>query len=357
VNAPSPPSHLETIGRYEVLEELGRGSMGVVLLAHDPVLGRRVAVKHLRPDLRLEPEERDLLMKRMRQEARALASVSHSGIVALHDIGEDETRGIFLVFEHAKGPTLSAVLQRGRLTKEGTARLAREMGEALDAAHACGIVHRDVKPGNVILTEDGSRIADFGVARLPDSTLTRAGARVGTPAYSSPESVLEGEHSAKSDQFSMAACLYEGLSGRRAYPGEDAVKVAKAIDKEPPLPIAQGLGLSPRVDEVIFKAMARDPERRYSSCREFGVSLSEALLGVREAQPTLPDTQTLHRLETQDKKRALGFAVLWLLLGATVAMSLVQLRRAEEEPTTAVKAISRPLPRPAFLSPSPEKKP
>jgi serine/threonine-protein kinase len=355
--ATEPPDQSpDKIGRYEVLEELGRGAMGVVLLAHDPVLGRRVAVKHLRPDLRLEDDERELLMKRMRQEARALARVSHAGIVALHDIGEDEERGTFLVFEHAKGPTLSAVLGRGRLTKEGTARLAREMGAALDAAHASSIVHRDVKPGNVILTEDGSRIADFGVARLPDSTLTRAGARVGTPAYSAPECVREGEHSPKSDQFSMSACLYEGLSGRRAYPGDDAIKVARAIQKDPPLPIAKSLGLSPRVDEVLLRAMAHDPKRRYENCREFGQALSEALLGLREAQLTLPDEQSLLQIEEHDKRRALGSAVLFFLIGATVATAIVQLRRPADEPKVEVQT-EQPPARPAYLSPVPEKKP
>lgn len=351
-----PPLSPDTIGRYEVLEELGRGAMGVVLLAHDPVLGRRVAIKHIRPDLRIEDDERALLMKRMRQEAKALARLSHSGVVALHDIGEDPERGIFLVFEHAKGPTLSAVLQRGRLTKEGSARLAREMGSALDAAHAASIVHRDIKPGNVILTEDGSRVADFGVARLPESTLTRAGARVGTPAYSAPESIRDGEHSPKSDQFSMAACLYEGLSGRRAYPGEEAVKVARDIQKGPPLPIAEALGLPPRVDDVLLRAMAYDPDRRFSSCREFGQSLSDALLGLREGHPTLPDEHSLLRVETNDKRRTVGSAVLFFLVGATVATALAQIDRNEPAAKNVKVHPELPEARPAYLSPVPETK-
>ncbi len=335
--------------------------MGVVLLAQDPILGRRVAVKYLRPDLKLDADDKHLLMRRMNQEARAIARITHPGIVALFDMGDDERYGPFLVFEHAKGRTLQSVLERGRLTKDGSARLARELGEALDAAHAHSVVHRDIKPGNIILTEDGAKIADFGVARLPDSTLTKAGARVGTPAYSSPESIVEGEHSERSDQFSMAACLYEGISGRRAFPGDDAVKVARAIEKEPPLPIADALGLSPRVDEVLLKAMARDPRRRYETCREFGLALSQALVGMPEGQPTLPDTGARFAIEPMDRKRALGAAVLWLLVGATIATLFFQLRSKvetspEREPLDASPRSASSSIRPAFLSPVPKKK-
>lgn len=356
MNSP-PPSRPSTaiIGRYEVLEELGRGAMGVVLLAQDPILGRRVAVKYLRPDLKLDPEEKELLMKRMNQEARAIARIVHPGIVALHDMGTDDEFGPYLVFEHAKGRTLQSVLERGRLTREGSARLAREVGEALDAAHAHSVVHRDIKPGNIILTEDGSKIADFGVARLPDSTLTKAGSRVGTPAYSAPESVRDGEHSEKSDQFSMAACLYEGISGRRAFPGDDAVKVARSIESDTPLPIADALGLSPRVDQTLLKAMSHDPRRRFSSCREFGIALSDALLGLREGLPTLPESSAAFSVEPTERRRTVGAALLWLLVGATVAtavfkfgLSPVRQARMPEPTETTV--------RPAYISPLPPKK-
>jgi serine/threonine protein kinase len=356
VNSP-PPSRPNTavIGRYEVLEELGRGAMGVVLLAQDPILGRRVALKYLRPDLKLDPDERELLMKRMNQEARAIARIVHPGIVALHDMGVDPKLGAYLVFEHAKGRTLQSVLMRGRLTREGSARLARELGDALDAAHAHSVVHRDIKPGNIILTEEGSKVADFGVARLPDSTLTKAGARVGTPAYSAPESIREGEHSERSDQFSMAACLYEGISGRRAYPGEDAVKVARSIEKEPPLPISEALGLSPRVDEVLLKAMSLDPRRRYSSCREFGLALSDALLGVREGLPTLPESHATFHVQPIERHRSVGSAVLWLLVGATVATAVFKYGLAPAG-VPLVRSVSDPAPRPAYISPLPKKK-
>lgn len=349
-----PPS---TIGRYVVRGELGQGAMGRVLLCEDPVLGRRVALKYLRQDLRLSESERDELMSRMRQEAQAVAQVTHTGIVALFDIGEDPELGVYLVFEQAEGPTLEGALRRGRLTKEGTARLAREMGGALDAAHSAGIVHRDIKPGNVILTESGAKVADFGVARLPDSTLTRAGARVGTPAYSAPECIREGRHSAVSDQFSFAACLYEGLSGRRAFPGTEAVAVAKRIEERDPLPIAKSLGLPAKVDRVLFKGMSRDPARRFESCSELGAALSEALLGTREILPTLPDQRSLDQIDRETTSRRIGFIVLWVLVGATLAVIAHRIVPPPPPPSPMHPKIMPDGPplRPAVLAPLPEK--
>jgi len=337
-----------TIGRYAVSTELGRGAMGLVLLAHDPVLQRQVALKFLRPDLKLDAGERELLMQRMRQEARAMARLNHPGIVALHDLGEDPTHGVYLVFEHAAGPTLDATLRRGRLTVEGVARLAGQLGDALTAAHERGIVHRDIKPANIILSEEGAKIADFGVARLPESTLTRAGAQVGTPAYTAPESIRASEHSAHSDQFSMAATLYEALSGERAFPGQDAVAVARRIERESPLPIARALGLPFDVDAVLLRGMARAPSARYPNCGAFGGQLSAALLGHREVQLTLPDERLLARLAEprQPPSRRLGTIVLCLLIGATAAVALQRLSEKWTDP-------GPPTPRPAYLSPAP----
>lgn len=355
-----PPS-TRTIGRYEVLGELGQGAMGTVLLCRDPVLGREVALKFLRPDLKLGTDERAQLMRRMRQEAQAVAKISHRGIVSLYDIGEDQELGTFLVFEKATGPTLEAVLRRGRLTKEGVARLSRELGAALDAAHDAAVVHRDVKPSNIILTPSGAKVADFGVARLPESTLTRAGAKVGTPAYSAPECVTHGVHSNLTDQFSMAACLYESLSGRRAYPGNEAVEVARRIERESPLPIASALGLDARVDAVLLKAMNHEPTARFSTCRELGNALSEAILGAREVLPTLPDEQLLVRYDQQAVSHRLGYALLWFLLGAICTAAAYRLfgpsgtwsSPASKKPVANVEAPGPAL-RKAFILPVPE---
>src|SRR5262245_1660583 len=189
------------IGRYCVVRLLGRGAMGRVLLARDPVLDREVAVKLLRDDLTLPPEQRDARLARLRPEARASARVAHPTIIGLHDMGEDAELGLYLVFEYADGTTLKERLTRGALGPEASAKLAREIGDALSTAHEAGVLHRDIKPENIMLTRTGGKIADFGIARVPDSTLTRDGGLLGTPAYSAPESIKSGVFSPASDQF------------------------------------------------------------------------------------------------------------------------------------------------------------
>lgn len=278
------------IGRYGIVRLLGQGAMGRVLLGHDPVLDRDVAVKLLRDDLAVPEDQVQALLDRMRQEARAAARVSHPNIVALHDMGEDATFGLYLAFEYLEGSTLKERLERGPLGPIAAARLASELGSALTTAHDAGVLHRDVKPENIILTKTGSKIADFGIARLPDSTLTLGGGLLGTPAYSAPESVSGSKFSPKSDQFSMAATLYEAISGVRAFPGDDAVAVASKIATEQPPPIAEAAGVDPRVDEVLFRGLSKDPRDRFETCEEFGNALSEALrLASRSTMATLPD--------------------------------------------------------------------
>src|SRR6185369_12353529 len=250
--------------------------MGRVLLAHDPVLDRDVAVKHLRDDLKIPREVRSGLVKRMRHEARAAARVAHPNLVVLHDMGEDPTLGLYLVFEYVEGPTLKQRLAdadatpRGRLAPDEAARLARQLGAALTLAHEAGILHRDVKPENVILSKSGGKIADFGIARIPDSTLTHQGGLMGTPAYSAPETFRAGKFSPASDQFSLAATIYEALSGRRAFPGDDAVAVAARITHEAPEAFATERSLPAEVDRVLLRAMSKKPEDRFPSCEAFG---------------------------------------------------------------------------------------
>src|SRR5512142_959100 len=231
---PDEVSQLDHIGRYRVVRLIGQGAMGRVYLAHDPILDRHVAIKLLRDDLGLPPENLETLYERMRQEARASARVSHPNIVALYDMGEDMQLGLFLVFEYIEGQTLKQRIQQGKLGPELVRRLALELGGALSLAHEAGVLHRDIKPENVMLARTGSKIADFGIARVPDSTLTRDGRLLGTPAYSAPEAISHGTFSPASDQFSLATTLYEALCLHRAFPGDDAVAVSARITYEEP---------------------------------------------------------------------------------------------------------------------------
>ncbi len=350
------------IGRYKIERLLGRGAMGRVLLAHDPVLDRSVAIKLLRDDLNIPPEQHDALLHRMRQEARASARVSHPNIVALHDMGEDPELGLCLVFEYAEGQTLKERILHGPLGPEAAAKLAREVGEALTTAHLAGVLHRDIKPENIILTPTGAKVADFGIARVPDSTLTRDGGLLGTPAYSAPECIASGKFSPLSDQFSFAATLYEAISGQRAFPGEDAIAVATRITTDEPPGIAELAGLDPHVDEVLARGLAKLPGARFEDARAFGRALAEALWqSPRQQLATLPDER--HRRhapsahESRTTRLVVGGAAVGALLGIAGFQLIMGLREpdhalpgraeqvAEESPPKAPEAIAAESPK------------
>ncbi len=303
------------VGRYEVLRLLGQGGMGRVLLARDTVLGREVAIKLLRDDLGLPPETREALFARMRQEARAAATVSHPNMVVLHDMGEEEKVGLFLVFEYVRGPTLrERIASGGGLPPGEIIFLARELGAALDVAHAAGIVHRDVKPENVLLPDTGAKLTDFGIARIPDSTLTQAGAVLGTVAYSAPEALTVGEFSARSDQFSLAATLYEALSGGRPFPGEDTLAVASRIATEEPRTVRRGENGPelPRAHLVLARGLHKDPKARFPSCSAFAEALAAALdpEGDAPRSSMLPPASVLPPAKTRVQNIVAVLAVL-----------------------------------------------
>lgn len=352
----SQPSLTGTIGRYEVIRRLGQGAMGRVMLAGDPVLSREVAIKLLRDDLGLNAEHRRQLFERMRQEARASARVSHPNIVALFDMGEDPTLGLYLVFEYVKGPTLKDEIARAGLAPSVVATLCCELGSALFTAHEASVLHRDIKPENVILSPTGAKIADFGIARLPESTLTRDGRLLGTPAYSSPESISHGTFSPASDQFSLAVTLYEAISRERAFPGDDAVAVATRITTEKAAPIASMVGLPDAVDWVLQRAMARDPSARFANCKDFGEALAEAILGAprpEAARAPRPSTSLGHRARDRDGKplriilgaATLGAIVMALVLRATRSCEATPAWQGQPVTTDASGSPSGDLPR------------
>ena len=212
------------IGRYTIDRLLGSGAMGFVFLGRDPELDRAVAVKTVR-DLHMDPETLKLFLERFRNEARAAARLHHPNIVQVYDVGDDADLGPYLVFEYVAGSTLKQILRsRGALDALGVVRLAEEIGDALSLAHEHGIIHRDLKPDNLLVTPDGmTKLADFGIARIPNAALTREGQFLGTPCYAAPETLKLGEYGVRSDLFSFAAVLYEACAGARAFPGDDAV--------------------------------------------------------------------------------------------------------------------------------------
>ncbi len=344
-----------TIGRYEVIRLLGAGAMGRVALARDPVLDREVAVKLLRTDIAVAEDVREGLIVRMRHEARAAARVAHPNLVVLHDMGEDPHVGLFLVFEYVDGPTLKERIDRGPLKMPDVARMARELGQALRFAHDAGVLHRDVKPDNVILSATGAKLVDFGIARVPDSTLTHQGGLLGTPAYSAPETFRQGKFSPASDQFSLAATIYEAVYGERAFPGDDAVAVASRIAHDAPERRASKIGVAEAVDEILARGLAKQADDRFATVEVFGRSLSDALLGSAPFAPittsnTAPGrtSQSLPPPKPRNFQVAVGVAVVLGVAGLVARAALHQPTPAPEAfATTDGSPSAPPTPAPA----------
>ena len=292
----------KAIGRYEVIRHLGTGAMGFVYLARDPELDRQVAVKTLR-DLKIEESLLATFLDRFRNEARAAARLRHPAIVQVFDVGTDPDVGPYLVFEYVPGASLKTLLrERGPMRAGDASRLAEQIGEAIDLAHREGILHRDIKPENVLVTEEGDcKLADFGVARLPDAALTHEGQFLGTPCYSAPETLSRADYSSRSDLFSFGALLYETLTGARAFPGSDAMAVAHQVihdDPAPPSEVAPaGTPIPKAVDEIVMAALAKEPRDRPESASAFSSQLRAAftssgladtvpMAGVRASPPS-----------------------------------------------------------------------
>jgi serine/threonine protein kinase len=269
----------QQIGRYRIERKLGAGSMGNVYLAHDGDLDRPVAIKTVR-DLGLDEHTRELFLQRFKNEARAAARLHHPNIVQIFDVGDDPTVGPYLVFEYVDGKTLKDRLRAGPLSPQETVDVAAQMAGALDTAHIAGVIHRDLKPENLLLTESGQvKLADFGIARVPNATLTREGQFLGTPCYSAPETLRRGEYSVKSDLFSFAAVVYEMVTGERAFPGIEAMEVAQTVLNDEPLPPSEanrGAGVPSRVDQAILRGLRKDPDERYPDARSLLAALRHA---------------------------------------------------------------------------------
>jgi serine/threonine-protein kinase len=290
------------IGRYRIDRLLGAGSMGNVYLAHDADLDRPVAVKTLR-DLALDAEMRDVFLSRFQNEARAAARLQHPNIVQIFDVGDDPKVGPYLVFEYVQGHTLKQELKKGGpLSRDDLLDLAQHVGDALATAHLAGVIHRDLKPENLLITDNGQvKLADFGIARVPNADLTKEGQFLGTPCYAAPETLRSGEYSEQSDLFSFGAVIYEAASGERAFPGAEAMAVAHQVmnrDPVPPSEANRGAAIPTTVDTAILRALRKSPSDRYASARTFVSALKEAYDGrrprkTRRKRKSLPFTMTL----------------------------------------------------------------
>ena len=265
-------------GRYRLVELLGQGGMARIYRAHDNQLDRFVAVKLLRPEYGRDPD----FGSRFRHEARAAASLNHPNVVSVYDYGQDEA-GPFIVMELVDGEDLAAIVKRsGALPPRQAARIIAETARALHAAHGRGIVHRDVKPGNIMIDREGRvKVTDFGIARaIAEAQMTLPGTTLGSVHYFSPEQARGDQSTASSDIYSLGIVLYELLTGRRPWEADSAAAVAMArLAGPPPDPSAIRAGIPSDLVAIVRKALASEPADRWSSASSMAAALEAFLAG------------------------------------------------------------------------------
>jgi serine/threonine protein kinase len=335
--------------RYEIGEVIGRGGMAEVHEGRDLRLGRRVAIKILRPDLAKDPA----FQARFRREAQSAASLNHPNIVAVYDTGQDTLQPEgdngepavvvpYIVMEYVDGMTLRQLLASGRrLLPERALEITAGILSALDYAHRHGIVHRDIKPANVMLTRTGDvKVMDFGIARAindASSTMTSASAVMGTAQYLSPEQARGEVVDARSDLYSTGVVLFELLTGRAPFTGDSAVAIAyQHVSEMPASPSQIDPGVTPEIDAVVLRALAKRTEDRYQSASDFRADVERAIAGspVTAALPTIVSDQTtmmspldasgvLPAAAKTGKTKSKNSGVFWVLSLIAVAAAII----------------------------------
>ncbi len=281
---PQLPDELGRLGQYRVLKQLGAGGMGMVFLAEDTLLHRKVALKTMRPEFAANPDARERFLR----EARAAAAVEHEHIITIHQVGEDH--GVpYLAMPLLKGECLEDRIARQRLPIPEVLRICAEMADGLAAAHEHGLIHRDIKPGNVWLEGEQSKVKllDFGLARAQadDSKLTKSGAIVGTPAYMAPEQARGEELDSRADLFSLGAVLYSMLTGNRPFGGENTMNVLMALALDDPTePRKLNREVSAELNDLTMRLLAKSPSKRPGTAQEVAAALRQLL--PAESRPT-----------------------------------------------------------------------
>lgn len=287
---------MQQIGRYQIVEELGRGAMGVVYRALDPTIGRTIAIKSIRLSDVSDNSERQRLRDRLIREAQSAGRLSHRNIVTIYDVLEQD--GVAHVFmEFVNGPSLEKMMAGYTLPdKVALLHFIREIASGLDYAHRKGIVHRDIKPGNLMLHFDSSsaeriaKITDFGVAKFVSQQMTQAGVMMGTPNYMAPEQILGAEVSGKTDQFALAVVTYEILTGSKAFVADYLPTLFLRIVREEPAAAASlNSTLNEAIGDVLLRALAKEPKDRFPSCVEFADALAEACAAHPDWVPAARD--------------------------------------------------------------------
>lgn len=318
--------------RYKITEKIGSGGMADVYKAEDTVLNRTVAIKLLHPQL---AQEKDFIA-RFKREAQAAANLSHPGIVNIYDWGKEE-ESYFIAMEFLKGQTLKEIIrEEGPLEPEKAVSIAAQVCAALDFAHRHDVIHRDIKPQNIIITSEGDvKVTDFGIARAGPSTITQTGSILGTAHYLSPEQA-QGRHvEAASDIYSLGVVLFEMLTGRLPFEGENPVTVAmKHVHEPPPKPSSLNPSVPEPLETITLKALSKHPETRYISAKEMKEDLTrftggqpvEAVAPAEEKTRVMPTRRRAKPKPPQPKKKHwamwVGLAVLLLILAIISAWGI-----------------------------------
>ena len=282
-------------GRYRVVKELGRGGMGVVVLCQDSTLHRVVAIKLLGESLVANPEARQLFLG----EARALATLDHPNLARVYDVREEQIDGHstpYLVMEYIAGESLESRIDKGRIVLQEALLYMAEVADALAYCHDRGILHRDVKPANVLISSEGrAKLIDFGLARSMEVLANRSTQVRGTPAYMAPEQILGQKLTAVTDLYSFGASLYEAITGR--LPFTEGEMMFQHVYREPTLPSQHAVGIPPQLDALVLRCLAKDAAQRPQNAVELGVSLRQlaATLTEAPAAPTAPATMQVRR--------------------------------------------------------------
>ena len=269
----------KSIGRYEVVKTIGKGAMGVVYKARDPLLDRIVAVKTIMSPQQQGRRVRSAFLERFQREAKAAAKMSHPAIVTIFDVGVDEDSGApFMVLEYLPGESLADRLDRVRLPLARCVQIGLDLASALSFAHRQRIVHRDVKPANVLHAGDNRwKLADFGIARMPDSDLTQVGIFMGTPGYSPPEAIKEGRYTPQADVFAWGAVMYELMSGRIPYEGPDTKTTnGYVVQGNAPPPTRHDPSIPEPLSNVCMTALQPSDKTRFKDASEAEQALREA---------------------------------------------------------------------------------
>jgi serine/threonine protein kinase len=302
-------------GRYRVLSRLGAGGMASVLLCHDERLDRRVAVKRLHADSPGEIEQRFV------REAKLGASLNHPNLVSVYDTAvEDE--GVLIVMEYVQGESLALALMRGPLEPAHVAGIAEQLGDALDHVHGQGVVHRDVKPGNVLLRDDGVvKLADLGIAVSIDQTrVTQSGVVLGSAAYMAPEQLEGREIGPAADVYALAAVCFEALTGEKARPGRTPVEIAHSVATTPPPDVRSHVpDLPAAAADALTRGMALDPAERPRTAVRLAAELADALRRPLRPEPTTAPLGPAPRASRRPLAGVLATAVLALVAAAVVA--------------------------------------